>query len=147
MVKIAVLDDYVSNAVLERLTKERLRLANPRRVDLTALQNERAALAQTYDGLAALYREGVLDGPGVRKESADLKAKIAAIDSRLAAAARTSPASTLLASGPLLRQRWREMSAALRGQVIDEVAVVTVLPCPRGLRGFDPQYVDITWRT
>ena len=87
------LDDYVSNAVLERL-----RLANPKRVDVTALQTERAALAQTYDGLAALYREGVLDGPGVRKESADLKAKITEVDSKLAAAARTSPASTLLAS-------------------------------------------------
>ena len=129
--------------MLERLTKERLRLANPKRVDVTALQTERAALAQTYDGLAALYREGVLDGPGVRKESADLKAKIAEVDSKLAAAARTSPASTLLASGRLLRQRWNEMSPALRGQVIDEVATVTVLPCPRGLRGFDPDYVDV----
>jgi DNA invertase Pin-like site-specific DNA recombinase len=140
------LDDWVSNAVLERLAKERLRLANPKRVDLTALHNERAALAETYDGLAALYREGVLDGPGVRRESAELKAKIDAIDSRLAAAARTSPASTLLASGSLLRQRWREMSPALRGQVIDEVAVVTVLPCPRGLRCFNPDYVAIEWK-
>jgi hypothetical protein len=128
------------------LTKERLRLANPKRVDVTKLQTERAALAQTFDGLAALYRQGILDGPGVTRESADLKAKIAAIDGKLATAARTSPASTLLASGPLLRQRWTELTPALRGQVIDEVAVVTVLPCPLGLRGFDPTYVDIAWR-
>ena len=137
------LDDWVGNAVVERLIQERLRLRNPKRVDLTALHTERAALAQTFDGLAALYRQGVLDGPGVRRESAELKAKIEAIDSKLATAARTSPASTLLASGPLLREKWEEMSAALRGQVIDELAVVTVLPCPRGLRGFDPTYVDI----
>ena len=124
----------MSNAVLERLTKERLRLRNPKRVDLTALHTERAALAETFDGLAALYTQGVLDGPGVRRQSAVLKAKIATIDNRLATAARTSPASTLLASGRLLRQRWNEMTPAQRGQVIDEVATVTVLPCPRGLR-------------
>jgi hypothetical protein len=38
------------------------------------------------------------------------------------------------------------MSPALRGQVIAEVATVTVLSCPRGLRGFDPDYVDVVWR-
>jgi site-specific DNA recombinase len=140
------LDDWVGNAVAERLIQEQLRLRNPKRVDLAKLHTDRAALAQTFDGLATLYRQGILDGPGVKRESADLKAKIADIDSKLATAARTSPASTLLASGPLLRQRWEDMSPALRGQVIDEIAVVTVLPCPRGLRGFDPTYVDIAWK-
>jgi len=37
------------------------------------------------------------------------------------------------------------MNATLRSQVIDELAVVIVLPTKRG-RGFDPAGVDIRWK-
>jgi len=73
------------------------------------------------------------------------KSEIADIDAKLAAAARTSPTAALLATGTKLRQRWAQMSPALRSQVIDEVAVVTVLPGGKGRRVFDPTLVDISW--
>jgi hypothetical protein len=50
-----------------------------------------------------------------------------------------------MASGENLRQRWEEMNATLRSQVIDELAVVTVLPAKRG-RGFDPDCIEIAWK-
>jgi len=34
----------------------------------------------------------------------------------------------------------------MRAQIIDEIAVVTIQPSPRGRRGFDPDYVDIAWK-
>jgi hypothetical protein len=116
-------------AKIEHHTTE---LVNGRRVEVTKtydgawtpLEDE-----ETWNGVATTLRDpsrvkcttfeiahqGVLDGPGVRKESADLKAKIAEVDSKLAAAARTSPASTLLASGtPAAPAVERDVTGAAR---------------------------------
>jgi len=86
-----------------------------------------------------------LDTPVARSRAVEYKAEIAAIDRKLAAALRVSPAGRLMARGQDLRERWEQMDATLRSQVIDELMVVTVLPAKRG-RGFDDDSVDIAWR-
>ena len=43
-------------------------------------------------------------------------------------------------------QQWQKMSPAVRGQVIDEVAVVRVLRCKTKGRGFDPDSIDLVWK-
>jgi hypothetical protein len=44
------------------------------------------------------------------------------------------------------RKRWAKLTPTVRSQIIDEVAVVTVKPCRRGVRRFDAAYIDIQWR-
>ncbi len=85
------------------------------------------------------------DTPVARSRAVEYKAEIAAIDRKLAAALRVSPAGRLMARGQDLQERWEQMDATLRSQVIDELMVVTVLPAKRG-RGFDDDSVDIAWR-
>jgi site-specific DNA recombinase len=140
------LDDYVANAVLERLAAAGLTLVKRQRIDIKKLRTERETLEQRRDGLSALLRKGTLSLRAVERDSEILTADIAVMDRRLADAARTSPTASLLAGTGDLRTRWENLSPAMRGQVIDEVAVVTVLPSPRGLRGFDPDYVDVRFR-
>jgi site-specific DNA recombinase len=141
------LDDFVTATLLERLSQPDAQVLLPtHNVDVRALQTERAALAETYDGLATLLVEGVLDGPGARRNAAELKAKIAVIDAKLADATRTSPAASLIAAGDKLWERWLGMSVTQRAQAVDELAVVTVKPCAKKGRGFDSGDICIEWR-
>jgi DNA invertase Pin-like site-specific DNA recombinase len=139
------LDDFVANAVLERLAEEKLIIAERRGDSVGRLQDDRAQWVSKLDTLVDLLDDGTLDGPRARERAAQYRAEIAAIDRKLAAALRVSPAARMLASGEDLRQRWEEMDATLRSQVIDELAVVTVKPTKRG-PGFDPDAIDIRWK-
>jgi site-specific DNA recombinase len=116
-------------------------------VDTPNLQTRREALVARKDELSAMFAEGVLDAAAVRRDAAKLATKVADIDRQLADAVRVSPAATLLdATGDQLWERWGAMTPAQRGQALEELVVVTVEPCPRGLRRFDPTYVNITWK-
>jgi DNA invertase Pin-like site-specific DNA recombinase len=140
------LDAFVANAILDRLSDANLVVSSKRRGDdVSALQDERAEWVSKLDTLVDLLDDGTLDGPKARQRAAEYKERIAAIDRRLRAALRISPAARLRASGGDLRERWEAMDATLRSQVIDELAVVTVLPARRG-RGFDTEAVEIRWK-
>ncbi|GAT04914.1 recombinase family protein [Mycolicibacterium fortuitum] len=143
------LDDYVTAYVLERCARDDAAVltAEPEGVNSEDLHTAREALVARKDELSALFTDGVLDATAVRRDAAKLTARIAEIDRQLADAVRTSPAAALLdATGEQLWRRWEQMTPALRGQAVDELATVTVLPSPRGLRRFDPDYVEITWK-
>ncbi|MGO9030732.1 hypothetical protein [Mycobacterium sp.] len=90
---------------------------------------------------------GTLDVPEGQKRAAEHKAEIAKIDSQLAQAARTSPTAALLATGKELRKRWAKLTPGVRGEIINEIAVVTIHPCGRGRRTFDPNAVDVAWKS
>jgi hypothetical protein len=65
----------------------------------------------------------------------------------LADAARIDPVSGLIADRDRIREKWEACTPAGRGRIIDSLVIVTVLPCPKGLRRFDPTDVDIVWKT
>lgn len=140
-------DDYVENAMLARLSRKDAKLLIAKRgVDVGALQDARAGWIAKLDNLVELLDDGTLDGPKARDKAAGYKAEIAAIDSQLAAAARTSPTAALLATGKELRQRWVDLPPSVRSQIIDEIAVVTINPTRRGVRVFDAAAIDIAWK-
>jgi site-specific DNA recombinase len=64
----------------------------------------------------------------------------------LGAAARTDPVAGLIAEREVVQQKWDACSPAIKGQIIDALMTVTVMPCPSGQRVFDPQYVRIDWK-
>ena len=145
----APIDAIVEGVVLKVLAKTDIaqRLTPRPDVDTVALRVKRQTLVGQKDELASLFTEGVLTGPAVRREAEKLTAKIADIDAQLTEAARRSTAATLQVDGlEEVRRHWEAASPDVRGKVVDELMVVTVLPVPqdaRGYRGFDPDLIDI----
>ena len=117
-------------------------------VDASELRTRRKALQAQRDELATLFTDGVLDGPAVRRESAKLADKIAALDTALATLARRSPLAALLSEGAEeAEKRWAEASPDIKGKVLDELFTVVVQPLGKtGVPGFNPDGVRIVWR-
>jgi len=141
------LDDYVENAVLHRLSQPDAHLLIAQRgVDVGKLQDQRAGLVTKLDNIVDLLDDGTLDSPKAREKAAEYKGKIAEIDAALANAARTSPTAALLATGKKLRARWATLTPAVQGEIITEIAVVTINRGTRGQRTFDPNAIDVAWK-
>jgi DNA invertase Pin-like site-specific DNA recombinase len=140
MVEAVVLGVLAETDIAKRLTKRP-------GLDTVTLRVKRQTLVARRDELATLFAEGVLDGPAVKRESEKLASRIAGIDAQLTEAARRSTAATLLADGPgEVRRHWEAASPDIRGKVVAELMVVTILPVPkdaRGYRGFDPNLIVI----
>lgn len=147
------IDDLVTAWILERLSQPDAAdvLVDPAAgVDVAELNVRREALVRRKGEVRAMFREGLLDSEEARRDLAVVVDRIADVDRRLADAAHTSPAAALVAAGSVspdeLMRRWDAMTPAVKGQAIDELATITVLPCPNGLRRFDPTYVRLRWR-
>jgi site-specific DNA recombinase len=140
------LDDFVAGVVLRRLSQPdaHLLLAD-KRTDIPALQTQRNGLQARLDELAGMFAEGVIDASQLRTGTSGLRVKLAGVDSQLADAARIDPVAGLIAERDQVQAHWESVSPAIRGQIIDALLTVTIMPCPRG-SGFDPAYVRIEWK-
>ena len=130
-------------ALLAAATKDR------KGEDATVMRTRRASLQAQKDELAALFSEGVLDGPAVRREAAKLSDKIATLDSALAELARNSPLAEMLSEGvEHLDKRWAAASQDIKGKVLDELFTVVINPASAngGRGGFDPDCIDFIWK-
>ena len=141
------LDDFVTAHVLERMTRENAvdLLAN-QGVDVTDLGVKLEALQRKLDRTTQMFNDDAIGSDQFAEISRSTRSKMALIEQQLAEATRVSPAAALVAAGAGAWQLWQDMTPAQRAQAVDEVAVVTVLPCPRGRRPFDPNYVRVEWR-
>ncbi|MEH6804998.1 MAG: recombinase family protein [Rhodococcus erythropolis] len=141
------LDAWIDEVVLGRLSMPDAQLTlEAKDRDLPALQTERDGLQSRMDQLAAMFAEGAIDGSQLRRGTEDLRAKVARLDEELADARSVSPLADLVLAGDQLRSRWKALSPDLRGQVIASLIEVVVLRSPRGLRRFEPEYIQITWK-
>lgn len=143
------LDDFVTGVVVGRLSrKDAHLLLEDKRIDLSALQIKRNGLQARLDELAEAFAEGNIDMSQMTKGTASLRTKLAAIDSQLAEAVRTDPVAGLIADRKQVQARWDECSPAIRGQIVDALVTVTVLPIPSDRKGpgFNPEFVRIEWK-
>jgi len=147
------LDDYVTDVLLWRLGQPDAHLMlDNQRVNIPALQAEREVLQARLDTLADQFAEGAISDSQLRRGTSTLRAKLAPIDAQLAQAARIDPVAGLLAAAegdPVkLRECWDATTAAVRGQIVDELMTVTVnsIGSKTGVRAFDPRYIDIAWK-
>ena len=127
--------------------------------DVTVLHAQRTALQSRLDELARMFAHAQIDASQLLSGTEDLRAQIAGVDSVLADAAATSPAVQLLDGEPNeLENRWHACTPDIKGKIVDELMMVTVLPTPRGVKGvtvdratgarvINLDYVDITRRT
>lgn len=146
--QLAALDEYVDAIVIGRLTAPdaQLVLDEPER-DLPAMQTARDGLQDRLNELSSMFAGGLIEGSQLKRGTAELREKIAVLDAELAAARMVSPLADLVLTGDQLGKRWAELSPDLRGKVINSLLTVTVQKSPKGLRRFDPSYVDIGWNT
>jgi site-specific DNA recombinase len=149
------LDKHVDDFVLGRLSMPDAvelanALANPgSAVDVAELHAQKSALQARQEELAALFAEGSISAPQLKRGTAELSIAVDSLDRQLAAATQGNPAAELVgAAGNLaqLRKRWAKLSPDIRGKIIDQLVIVTVNRSPRGLRRFDPNFVRVDWK-
>jgi site-specific DNA recombinase len=147
------LDAYVCLIVLGLLSEpdvqKRLgRLEND--VDAARLHAQKAALQARQDELAALFAEGSITAAQLKRGTQKLTAAVGALEADLAAATQGSLIAGFLGGVQReanLERRWEQAPADIRGKIIDQLMTVTVNRSPRGLRRFDPDYIDIEPRS
>src|SRR6185312_6966567 len=105
-------------------------------------------LQARLDELAALFAEGSINGRQLKRGTTELTDAIIKCDNQLAASTKGNPIAALIGTSHAkpLKERWHDLSPDIRGKIIDELLTVTVNRSPRGLRRFDPAYVDVKWR-
>lgn len=143
------LDQYVEMLVLERLRTTDVRLLVgkvDKSVDVGELHAKRGALQARLDELAALFADGAIDGSQLRRGTNELRTQLSGVDTALAELSRRSPVAELVSDRTKLDERWAALSPDLQGKVVAELMTVTVLPAPKGSKGFRPEYIQIDWR-
>ena len=133
------LDEYVTDTLLWRLGQPDAHLMlDTQRIDIPALQAEREVLQARLDTLADQFADGAINDSQLRRGTSTLRTKLAPIDTQLAQA-EGDPVK--------LQDCWDATTPAVRGQIIDQLMVVTVNAVGKGgARGFDPRYIEIDWR-
>lgn len=141
------LDDCVDAIILGHLSKPHAASVwGNNVVDVGRLQTQREALQARLNELAALFAEGSINGSQLKRGTAELSTAVERLDAELAASTQGNPAAALVVTGhgrKQLEKRWKKLSPDIRGKIIDQLFVVTVNRSPRGLRRFDPDYIDI----
>ena len=149
---VDTVDDYVLPVIAGVLNKPgKLReLLAPSGVDTGPLSAEAAALRLRRDQLAIDYAAGNLNGAQVRLATETLDAKIADVESRLAAAGLASGMADL-ATAPDPGRAFLDASLGRKRAIIDALATVTIKPQrrgrPKGWKSgepyFDPSSVEV----
>lgn len=114
--------------------------------DVAPLREESNRLRCAIDQAATDYADGALTARQVRVATDRLTARLKLIERQLAAAGtagRLSPLAT--AADPVAV--WDSLDVGARRTVIDTLCTITLLPTGAGRRAFDPESVDIAWRT
>jgi hypothetical protein len=139
------IEDYVEAVVIERLScPDAVDLLTVKdRPDAAALHTEADNLRRRLDALAD---DLDIDEVTLARRSRALRAKLAEVESKLADAGKVDVLGPLLAAGDVAKV-WDSLDVDRKRAVIDLLMVVTLLPPGRGRRVFDPETVEIEWRT
>jgi site-specific DNA recombinase len=143
------LDEYIDMLVIGHLAQADIaRLVSSPSVDVARLHSQKQALQARQDELAGLFAEGSINATQLKRGTAQLTTAVATLDAELAAATQGSPLAGFagVTRHEQLEQRWKKTPADIRGKIIDQLMVVTVDRCPRGLRRFDASYIAIEWK-
>jgi site-specific DNA recombinase len=131
---VEALDAYIDEMVIARLSQPdaAIVLGGPVAEDVGALHTAREGLRARLDDLSALFAAGDIDGPQLKRGSAELRAALGNVDARLAAARASSAVANLVLAGDDLRATWAASPPNVRGKVINALMTVTVLAGARG---------------
>ncbi|MGH3319484.1 MAG: recombinase family protein [Streptosporangiaceae bacterium] len=143
------IDGHVSAVIIERLSRpdaSDLLTAPGQSVDVAALHADATAVRGRLAELGELYGDGAIDVAQLRSGTTRLRARLDAIESELAAAARVNPLVGIVDAGDV-GATWEALDIGRKRAVLDVLMVVTVLPSRRGRHPgggyFDPATVRV----
>lgn len=143
-------DDLVSEVVVARLSRSDAReilLVDDRRPDAADLKAEALALRSRLDELASMFASGAVTGQQLRTASHSIRAQLAEVETRQGHASRVLILTDLVGAADV-RRVWNGLSLDRRRAVIDTLMTVTIRPqVTQGARQFDPDLIDIDWRS
>lgn len=141
-------DDYVLRVIRGRLALPDLRELLAKPADESALRklaDERTQVRHSLTATEADYDNDVIDGRRFKAKTEKLLARLEAIrleEAKLVSA--TGPDSVLAAEDPVAA--FDTAPLAIRQQVIDALATITLARGQRGSKTFVPESVAIAWR-
>ncbi|MBY6679934.1 recombinase family protein [Rhodococcus sp. BP-316] len=149
--KAEPVEEYVEAVIVERLSRpDALALFAPEvEAETRDLGTEADTLRRRLDDLAVDYADGALTRTQFRTANERVRARLAEIETTMAAAGAGDLVAPLVSSGDVAAA-WAEMTDARRRAVIDALAVVTLRPLGRGRHTFTPEAfaatIEIEWR-
>ena len=145
---MARVDELIEGIVVARLSRARRRelLIAEKRDDINELRDKAAALRARQDEAAALFADGAITASQLKISTAKLSAELAEVESKMLDANKTRVFDGVIgAADP--GAVWDGLPLDRKRALIDVLMTVTIAPVGRAGRGFDPESVDIAWRT
>lgn len=146
--KAALVDEYVEEALIERLSRPlSTLLSSQQETDTTALYAELNALHKRLEDLASMFAEGQVTAQQLQKGSDKIRTRQEEIQERIGA---TAPGPvTNLVKADKVRSAWGNISLEVKRAVLVHALTVTILPQPPGRRPngayFDPEFIGLDW--
>lgn len=133
------------------------RLARPDAVDLLAPQDEPADVAEAraeverlrarLDTLAADYSDDLLTREQFVAATERTRGRLAQAERLLPPVAPRTTALATLVGQDDVGVTWDALDVSVRRKVVEELLSITVLPVRRRGPGFDPESVQVEWRS
>jgi DNA invertase Pin-like site-specific DNA recombinase len=142
-------DDLVIRVILARLALPDARdlLAEPDLIDEgKAAARKVQQLRDRLDGAAAAYAAGVIDMEQLTKINGAIKPQLAQAQTTAASPSRSKVLGSFYQIGRTPSEVWEQLSPEQRRAVVRLLMDVTIMPTRRGF-GFDPESIEITWRS
>jgi DNA invertase Pin-like site-specific DNA recombinase len=146
------LDAYIDEIVIRRLSQPdaAIVLGAADGGNIAELHGRHEGIRARLDQLSSMFADGSIDGPQLKRGTAELRAQLEQTEAEIAAARSASAVANIVLSGDDLRATWKASAPDVRGKVIDALMTVTVLPAGRGRRPgggyFDVESIDIQWK-
>jgi hypothetical protein len=153
-----VLDDYVRDLVVERLSRPDAATLLERegdKVDVQAAQVELLAARTRLQEIGVAFGAGHLDGPAMQAASAEAKARIAKAEATIAQAATMNPLVGIVGAEDVLAE-WNARDLPRQRAIVAALATITINKAKRGRRPgfrpdsgdtyFDDSAIDVEWK-
>lgn len=147
--KQGVIDEWIGDLMIARMSRPGAVTLTHRRgsaPDVEALRTRAQALRGRLDELAVLLADGTLTRAGVEAASARLRTELAEVEEGLADAGRADVLGPLVAAQDVAAA-WAELGTDRQRVVVDTLIEITLLPPKLGNGPFDPDSVEVAWRT
>ncbi len=141
-------DQLVTEVILGRLSRPDAAdlFAGGSGPDVAALEEQARGLRARLDGLAELYADGVLTDEQLATATTRLRTRLDDVEATVRAQ-RRHPVTRRLAEAGDVRKAWDDWTVTERREVVELLVDVCLRPTGRRGNVFDPESVEITWRT
>ncbi len=142
------IDDLVIRLVVARLARPDAAdlLVDDERPNVDELRTKAQTLRARLDELAGLFAAGAVTGSQLAAGTERLRAELADVERSMVHATRADILGVLVRAGDPGKV-WDSLDVDRKRAVIDVLMTATLLPPGRGSRRFDPETVEIVWRS